>query len=260
MMVNRKLFKSVNNYAVYYGHGREDELSKFDMVIVEPKGHKGDAVKKLSHSGTMVIAYVSVMEIAEHDLFFKLLKEEDFLKYHGKTMMNYDFNTYMLDMGSKNWSSLLIHHIGNLIYNGGYHGIFLDTIGDIERIDLSQSKIDYLLTSAINLVSNIRKNFQDIVIIQNNGLDIIYQYTAHIIDGICWENPPVLKIESHSWVRETEKLLHNLQIKQSLKVMVVAEHKKNESNSDYIKDVKKLADRNSFLFYSSLRNYIEITA
>ena len=76
-MKSRLKMEQLNNYALYYGTGKETELANFDLAIVEPLGQTRSSIQFMHEKETLVIAYISVIEIHPTNLLFGLLKDED---------------------------------------------------------------------------------------------------------------------------------------------------------------------------------------
>jgi endo-alpha-1,4-polygalactosaminidase (GH114 family) len=250
MINKRQQFKNASNYVLYYGIGKENELKTYNIAIVEPQGQNENSIDMMNKEGTLVIAYVSVMEIYQSHSLFKLLKDEDFIKLNGLHVMNEEYGTYLLDLRSKRWKTLLIHHIGNLILNQNYDGIFLDTIGDVESPVLPEYLKEKLFISAEQLIKEIRNLFKEIIIIQNNGMNELINYTCELIDGLCWENPSFCDDSCLEWTQNTLnklKIIHNTK---GIKILMLYE--KNQLNFANIKSIhfaEEVARINNFLMY-----------
>ncbi|HEY7400027.1 MAG TPA: hypothetical protein VH989_03910, partial [Actinomycetota bacterium] len=54
---------SIENYVVYYGLGRLDDLARFDLAIIDRDTLTPGEVDVLRSRGTLVVAYLSVGEI-----------------------------------------------------------------------------------------------------------------------------------------------------------------------------------------------------
>lgn len=253
-ITNINKFKTCTDFIVYYGTGNEQILSNFQISIVEPKGQDEDSIERIKASGTLLIAYVSVMEIHSDSREFALLSDDDFLKLNGEKEMNKDYGTYLIDLESIRWQSMLIHHIGNLIYHQNYDGVFLDTIGDVEFGVIPQHKQNMLINASLRLIKEIKDIFEDIIVIQNNGLEKLCSITADVIDGICWENPPLLLEESRGWVDAVSRELFYLKENKRLQVMVLVEGQ--EDNEDYLIAAEELCKEKGFLFYKATYRYI----
>jgi len=252
MINKRQRFKQIKNFFLYYGIGKAEESSQFDLAIVEPQGQNKESIEIMQSAGTLVIAYVSVVEIFEGFPYYKLLKDEDFLKIDNKPVMNKEFNTYLIDLKSERWSSILMHHIGNLILNENYDGIFLDTIGDVEFSIFNEKLQGQLICNAVELIVKIRNLYKDIIIIQNNGLNKLIESTSKLIDGICWENPIFGNPESADWMEYVIHKLSTLSKEDGIKVLLLYEEK-NFAKEELItiKYAEKIAENNKFLIWKT---------
>lgn len=223
MLSKRDRFHRARNYVLYYGHEKTEQMQGFDIAIVEPSGQSPDAVRKLQDTGTLVIAYLSVMEAYSWMPELKLLNEHDFLQNNGQALINPTFNTYIMDLHSERWTSMLIHNTGRLLIQYGYDGLFLDTIGDLESPEIPLSLQNTQLSAAIQFLGRLRKDFSSSILIQNNGLERLCMYSAGLIDGICWENPPFEKMECAGWTKSVLGRLDSITQKNRLRTMLLFE-------------------------------------
>jgi hypothetical protein len=249
MNARRKLCQA-SNFALYYGVDRAEELSSFDVAIVEPKGQKPESIKALHEKGILVVSYLSAMEIHPSFAEYKLLDEEDFLKVNGKPLINKAYGTYIADLRSRRWNDMVYHAAGRLIYHSGFDGVFLDTIGDVEMPEIPEECREAQILSAVGMIARIRKLSDDCVIIQNNGLERLCEQTAEIIDGICWENPPFGRQESLEWTEAMLRKLKGLREKSGITVFLLVE-------DDEIEIAKKIARENNYLLYNAPTGYIK---
>jgi hypothetical protein len=253
-MDRRLRFRKSSNFIVYYGKDNVQELCKYNVAIVEPLGQNADNVKAMKAAGVLVIAYISVIEIQAYSEFYKLLKEEDFLSVNGVRLRNDVFGSQLVDLRSPRWNSILIHHIGSLLYNYSYDGIFLDTIGDIEFPSIPEEYQNLLLNAAVNFIKAIRENFEDVVIIQNNGFEKLCSLTGPLIDGVCFENPPVNIERSKKWVESiTRELVY---FKDTFNAQVLILTDSLGKDNDHQEKVEELARGNDFLLYHAPYSYL----
>jgi polysaccharide biosynthesis protein PelA len=199
------------------------------------------------------------MEVHEAIPFYKLISEEDYLVINGEKICNNEYKTNLVDLRSKRWTRLLIHYIGNLIQNHNYDGIFLDTIGDIEFNSIPSVHQDLLLGSAINMIRQIKDLFKDCIIIQNNGLDKVFTGTAKLIDGLCWENPPLDKKHCRTWTNTTINQLEYLNNKEDIKIFMLLEEidaSADPRTNKVYSEAERIAKDNNFILYSAPNRYI----
>ncbi|MEB3101366.1 endo alpha-1,4 polygalactosaminidase [Ferviditalea candida] len=247
--------RHARSFQVYYGYGEEERLKEYDLVVVDPAGHTPDGLERLFQAGTLVIAYVSIMEIRPEDPFFSLLGESDWLRMNGSPVMNEAFGTRLLDLRSNRWSGLLHHRIGQLLAQARYDGIFLDTLGDLEWPALPPAVRDNQLQAAVGLIKGIRSVFPDHLLIQNNGLERLCLTTSEWIDAVCWENP--LFFEPHmAWSSSTADRLSGLCRSKPLRVLLLFEQGPEAERSLPIAD--QYAEAKDWLICTAGRNYINI--
>lgn len=254
--VNRKArFSSAKNYALYYGCGRANQLAQYDIAIVEPSGHSTDSLVEIKSSGTLAIAYLSVMEIPPWSEDLERLKTRDFLHLDGQPYLNQEFGNFWVDLCSSRWVNLLLERVDYLLEKVGYDGLFLDTVGYVESRLLSSKLRNKLQSAAVKIVGKIRKRFPECILIQNCGLEDLFIRTAGYLDGICWENPPLNQLASQAWAAqiistlEREKKSHNLQ------VFLLVEQDHLSAQDFYL--VEKVAYDKQFLVYNAPSNYTD---
>lgn len=254
--MNRKTrFSLAKNYALYYGCGRANQLAQYDIAIVEPSGHSTDSLVEMKSSGTLAIAYLSVMEIPPWSEDLNRLKTRDFLQSGGQAYLNQEFGNFWVDLRSSRWVSLLLERVDYLLGKVGYDGLFLDTVGDIESRLLSSNLRNKLQSAAVKIVSKIRKRFPKCILIQNCGLEDLFERTAEYLDGICWENPPLDQLASQAWAAQMISTLEREKKSHDLQVLLLVEQNHSSSQGFYL--VEKVAHDKKFLVYNSPSNYTD---
>jgi endo-alpha-1,4-polygalactosaminidase (GH114 family) len=254
-MKRREEMHQVRNYALYYGVGKANELAEFDLVIVEPLGQTLSNITLMHQSGTIVIAYISVMEIHPDHACFEMLQDEDFLITNGQRLKNESYGTYLLDLRSSRWLGLLNHHIGKLLLHDAYDGIFLDTIGNVEMNQLSIGVQLIQEQAAISFIKQTRNVFPEAIIIQNNGLESLCLKVAPWIDAICWENPPFENNSAKKWMDMIITRLDTLKKEKGIQTMLLLEQLDLEENNK-TSLAKKLAYTYGFLVYVAPFQYV----
>jgi hypothetical protein len=253
-MDRKTLFQKAKNFGLYYGTGKTEELSRFDIAIVEPLGQNASSIDELRSNKTLVFGYISIMEISAGSKEFFLLSDRDFLNINGQVIKNTDYSTFLLDLTCEKWKRLLIHNIGRLFVQSGYDGVFLDTIGNVESAAFPPAVAASQLSAAAGIVTEIRKNYPGHLIIQNNGLEKLCLLTSRLIDGICWENPPIGLPKSQSWMDAVGGRLNELKNASGLKTLVLIEEN-HASGLDNDK-VLEFSKKNGYLTYFAPYRYI----
>jgi hypothetical protein len=241
------------NYALYYGYGHGDLLSRFDVAVIEPKGQRITEIAHLKERNTLVISYLSIIEVRPDEPIFQLLDEDDFLSINGMKVENKQFGTYFVNLQSEVWIQYLLREIYHQYMINGVDGIFMDTIGNIDGYPEGFRHTQ--LKAVANLLYVIKLLYPKHLLIQNNGLEYVYQETCYYIDGICWENPPLLLEESKEWVDVIKNRLEQLKDCFNLKVMLLIEETLDEDRKVYLKS-RKMAKDSGFLLYNAPHNYV----
>jgi endo-alpha-1,4-polygalactosaminidase (GH114 family) len=249
---------AAKRYAVYYGRGRETELSTYDLAIVEPAGQTPLTLKKMQDEGTLVFAYVSITEIPDYDPLKPLLHEADYLSVNGNIVANAAYATQLANLRSRNWMALLLHRIGVFLRNAGYDGLFLDTISNVEWPILPAGVRAEQQAAAVDLVRRIRKLHPEHLVIQNNGLETLCSDTAPYIDGICWENPDFVRPETYRWHEAVRLRLHRIVAEHGTRIMFLQEA--GTTSEPAYESAVYWAKRERYLHYYSSNHYLEVQA
>lgn len=253
MMDRRMQFLKARNFTIYYGAGLEEKIAKYDVAILESKGHSPEEVKIIQAGKCLCIGYMSIVEINPSDYRFRYLKEEDLIKNNGKAEINSIYGNYLVDIRSKRWQDMLMHEAGRLMEGLGYDGIFLDTIGNVENPNVVKEYGSLLIDESVLFLEKLRSRYPEHIIIQNNAVERLIQFTSGIVDGICWENPPLSQKSSRLWFDEILYRLNKVKEGDKLKILVVLE---SENPDDERK--LQLFDELGFLTYLSPSNYLRI--
>jgi len=255
-------FYAAQNYAVYYGSGMTEELSQFDLVIVEPEGQSEASVRLMQQSGALVLAYLSVMEIPPAAPEVKFFRRTDFLSKEGCLMTNPVYGNLLADLRSKRWMGLLFQKAGRLVTQGGYDGLFLDTIGNVEDKGIPGNLRDLQLMAAVDIVREMRKRFPLHIIVQNSGLEKLCMFTSAYINGICWENPPLTEKIRKPYTEAIVNRLAGLRKQYGIKILMLSEDKEPAGNCickvepDSFRYARELIEQRGFLWYRAPYNYV----
>jgi len=246
---------SADNFALFYGYGQVEKLSRFDLIIVEPKGFTLLEFQQLKSNKKVIFTYVSLFEVHPTDPIFSELTEEDFLSMNGKPLMNKDFGTYLVNLQSKKWMEHLLENVRHQFEILGADGLFLDTIGDIEGPSILSSIKRGQMHAILNFLHILKMLYPTHLIIQNNGLEFVCLETAPYIDGICWENPPLSLPESKEWTDLMIQRLTLLKNEFQLKVFLLLEETIEKERKSY-SVAKEVAAERDFLLYKAPGNYV----
>ncbi|MGG2094331.1 endo alpha-1,4 polygalactosaminidase [Bacillus sp. S13(2024)] len=187
--VNHKL-SNVKNFKIYYGEANEQvikELSKYDLVIIEPYAFTQQQIAELKASGTKVLGYVSVMELeAWHK---SKVTEADYYYCNNKRMKIKQWDTYVMNISSSHYKDVVMDKVEQQIVKKGMDGVFLDTVGDIDDYfynkPAEQKKFRNTYDTLLKQIKNIDSN---LILMQNWGFDTIKNTSLYAIDAVLWED------------------------------------------------------------------------
>ncbi len=180
----RTAWDSVKTYVCYYGKGRINDITQFDVAIMEPRNYTEDEIRSISDAGTWVIGYVS---LGESDGLHKGDGKGPggYASYYfdddgdGQPDMNPNWHSYYINPASTLWHKHIFDRIKKL-KKQGVVGIFMDTI---DNADLKPEFHDAM----IQLIKEIRDSFPDMKLVANRGFTIL-EDIAPVIDGMMWED------------------------------------------------------------------------
>ena len=249
-MTIKETFHNAKTYSVYYGKDCLEELQRYDIVIIEPMAHKIPAIADLRKRGIVVFAYLSVVE-AHPEQIGSHLRKENLLTVQGEPLTNDEYQTYYADIRSEEWLKHLYKKAETYLKEYQCDGLFLDTIGNLEdpRIPVN-IKYD-LIETAVTFLENIKKRFNQSLLIQNNGLGLLLQYTKDYVDGVCWENMSFRHGLTGRFNKVIWKKLKAYQTETGLKVFLLTE------DSEHPGKAMKFARKNDFLYYNASKDYIK---
>lgn len=244
----------IKNYALYYGYNKEEELSNFDLVIIESAAHTLEDLKKIRSGRSKIVAYMSFIEIIPGAMMLSKLSNDDFLKNElNERLMNREFGNYMVDIRSVAWREYILGKVKELLEEMCYDGIFIDTVADIEHNDLLWRYDFDLHKSYEALLKEIREAHPEIILIQNNGVNSLLDYSWKYIDFLCWENPPVGITECKSWFDLTVQKLKRFKkiaFRKDFQILLL------EENCGDNKKTEIFAKKKKWLYYKANKDYI----
>ena len=157
-------------WVVHYAN--KAPLSAYDpykVIVVDSEAHPN--ISELKRSGQkIVLGYISVGEVENYRKYFSLIKEEGILLHQNANWPN----SWMVDMRSKKWVSVLLDRIAPSILASGFDGFFLDTLDDAEYLE-SLDSVNYagMKEAAKQIVLALRARFPNAKIMMNRGYAVL---------------------------------------------------------------------------------------
>ncbi len=192
----RKKWFDSDKFVCYYGPDAIQELSDFNVAILESGNHKKSDIELLKKAGVWTVGYVTIGEDDKLEKgdgkgpggYASFYMDAD---WDGKPDMNVNWNSYYVDAGNPLWQDIIINKRVKAVLDKGCDGIFMDTVDTVDIYpDTRKGMVD--------LIQNIRKKYPDIKIVQNRGFGVL-QDTAPYIDGIMYEDFSI----NYDWQSDT---------------------------------------------------------
>lgn len=163
------------NILICYGKVDVTQIKNYDLLILEPNHYTKKEITLLKKFNTKVIAYISLTEVNKNARNYN-----DFEKVILKDNLNW--NSSYIDLKNKYAQNLIKTQVKKLIEKG-FNGLFLD---NIDNVGLHGPHPEMKL-ELVSIIKFINKNYPDIYIVQNSGLDVLEE-THSYIDHIAKES------------------------------------------------------------------------
>ena len=229
--------QQVDDYNIFYDKPTNkimNEMQQLDLVIIEPHYYKKEDIEFIKSKGTLVFGYLNIMERDNWNVSINdYLNREDFFYRDGEKIYFEKWDSYLLDITSNHYQSLLLTELSTEITNKGFDGVFLDTIGDIDDQHFSDKEtLTDQQEGVTTFLNKISKNYPSLLLIQNWGFRTLKDFTNPYVDGVLWENFDYKLIKDDAWSLNWIEELSRLSSKQNLAIFTVSFHSKRKSQ-DY---------------------------
>ncbi len=160
-------------------------LKRFDVVVIDPYNvHSKDYVKKVKASGSIVLAKLNIGTAEDWKHYWQNFDKNALIR-HDETQEG----VYFVDVNNQSWhDAILNYEIPYILKQAdsdvtgyySYDGFVLELVDIID-------KFPYMRTGMYKLIKEISLRYPGMLIVQNNGFDIL-QMTYPFIDGIKYES------------------------------------------------------------------------
>ncbi|HET8935626.1 MAG TPA: endo alpha-1,4 polygalactosaminidase [Polyangiales bacterium] len=163
--------------AFFYGKPIPAELTQaYDQVVVEP-GHNHD-VAALSKSHAVLVAYLSMGEVAKHKL--------DQTDKSWRLSQNDAWASTVMDLTHPGYRKYLLDHY-EALWSKGYHRFFLDTL-DSYQLGTKDAKQRELQRKALcELISGMVSRHAEVRILLNRGFELLPE-VGKLVHGVVAES------------------------------------------------------------------------
>ncbi|MCT4508270.1 MAG: endo alpha-1,4 polygalactosaminidase [Tepidibacter sp.] len=225
---------NIQNFIIYYGNINDNkmkELSKYSVVIIEPKNITKTQVITLKNLGVKVLGYISVVEQNENDIDFPVLNQSWFYKPENKKIRIDKWESWYMDIRKKGYQNFLLEQLYLQIINKNLDGVFFDTVGDIDDSNWSQLDKKTMRENYEQFLSRIKNNYKNLEIVQNWGFETAKNYSQKYIDGIMWEGFSFDLLKNDQWSQNRIKEINAMNIDFYIVTPVKENINKNPLNS-----------------------------
>ncbi len=169
------------NIAFYYGKQPPlDELSAFDMVVVEPDNvsladlaaSRPDVPSRgpgWLGQHTELLAYVSVGELHPTRAYFNQLPAT------WRAGTNPAWNSVVIDQSQPDWPAWFVEHAVAPLWQAGYRGFFLDTLDSFNLVAKTDAERARQAEGLARTVRAIKAAFPEAKLVFNRGFEILPQ-------------------------------------------------------------------------------------
>ena len=155
-------------------------MTGVDLAILEPAAITPD---HLRYPHIKFVGYLSIGEIATTHPRWIDLRGADYL-----VEQNPVWKGWRIDIRSRAWQNIVIDELIPEILRQGYDGLFLDTVDTAAYLEEKDPKKFRGSSKAmVTFVKQIRRRFPKIIILPNNGLQLLNRYGS-FIDGVVLED------------------------------------------------------------------------
>lgn len=249
--------KSCDNYIIYYGYKFNstvvNKLKTYDLVVINPLEADADKVRKeLQSEGIKVYGYSSSVEIPTYDSeFIELIADKEKLVVDGKVLNHWESNE-LGDLRIKSYRKKIINLIGSRIVDGGYDGVFIDTLDDLDHIGyiLNENKVkvsnlekyeEEVQNSGVTFIKELKDKYSDLSIIQNRGFKVLDKNKYSNVDAVLYED--ICRSLDVPYYESIKKVLDKYTSDKGGVVMALP------NNEKYYSESFEIAKENNWLYY-----------
>lgn len=221
------LLDNVKTYKIYYDAPSKSKITKmqqYDLMIIEPVFYSASQIKDIKKNGTKVYGYINTMEADNWNVdFINQLHESDFFHREGNRVHYSEWDSYLTDITSTHYQSVLLKEIEKQIVAKGLDGVFLDTVGNIDNEHSSQPNVlEEQRTGMAQFLQNVKASHPSLSLIQNWGFGTLTTHTYPYVDGIMWESFNYGVVANDQWSKNRISELKTLNDLYNIKTLTVS--------------------------------------
>jgi uncharacterized protein (TIGR01370 family) len=154
--------------ALFYGANPPvEQLSAFDVVVVEPDAHFDPRAHADTHA--VWFAYVSVGEVNPHRAYFRAMP------HAWLSGSNAAWASKVVDQTAPGWPAFFVDKVVTPLWNKGYRGFFLDTLDSYQLIAKTDAARAAQEAGLVNVIRAIKRRYPNARLIFNRGFEVLPQ-------------------------------------------------------------------------------------
>lgn len=152
--------------AFYYAADIPDELSVYDIVVVQPEVLAGRDLATHPLGGKL-FAYISVGEVEAHRHYARAIPPQWLI---GE---NSDWQSAVVDQSAPGWAAFYVREVVAPLWRQGFRGFFLDTLDSYQLVAKTDAERQRQEKGLVELIRSIKQAYPDARLIFNRGFEIL---------------------------------------------------------------------------------------
>lgn len=154
--------------ALYYGANPPvEELSAFDVVVVDPDAHFNPRAHAKAHPAWF--AYVSVGEVNPHRAYYSAMPSAWLLT------VNEAWASHVVDQTAADWPAFFVDKVIAPLWKKGYRGFFLDTLDSYHLVAKTAATRAAQEAGLVRVIRAIKTRYPRAKLIFNRGFEVLPQ-------------------------------------------------------------------------------------
>lgn len=232
---------SMKSFQIFYGKPDKEkliELTMSDAAIIEPSAMTKQDVSFLKEAGVRLFGYISLMQLENwNEELKKRISGSDFAVLDGERIHVKEWDTYVMDLRELHYREILLWKIERYIVDRGLDGIFFDTVDDIDYYFHEHKKVQNdMRTGYKALLEELKRQYPELLIIQNRGFETYRAVLHSNVDGLLWEGFRAKDAEESEWTKNWLKYFKKEQWRGRVRILTVVGDEES----------RKLSEKNCF--------------
>lgn len=181
----------MKTYRILYQDVTADDLAVLravDGAILEPRFVTREMAADLRAARTLTFGYLSVMETPTwNGERYDRLRADDFWEEDGVRVHFPAWDSYLMDLRSPHYRSLLLEEVERHVLQKNMDGLFLDTVGDLTEYMPAGHVREEMQAAYRDLLDEIVRRAPALKLLQNRGFDSL-PYVGAKLYGLLWED------------------------------------------------------------------------